>query len=516
MPNASRGRWRILLHRDLTVVAVGVVALLTYALHGFHGYLTRDLGLYAYAGQQVAEGVPAYLGVLNRAGPLAHVFPGVGAMLARSTGLDDVVTMRVLFLLFATLTVCAIYLLGRDLFASRATGLVAAATFLTFQGFIHYATNGPREKTPMTLFVVCALWAVARRRWFTAGVFVSLATLCLQISFFSAFAATIAGALLLARGERLRALVRIGLGGCVPPAVLAVWFTATGSLGVAVDAFLVINARYTVPNPPGAYVALVWQNAQDAYGVSLWLLIGGLAALAVRALTVLRPSVRRDDGSVLILAAFGVGALAGMLWNLREYDGWPDLFPLLPFAAVGVAGLVPLAERRLSQPMVTGLVTVGVVLAVGVSAQWSWTTREDDLLQQRAAVAEIMRLLPPDADIASLEAPQPLVLSRQANWSRHQMLRGGLESHLDDTWPGGREGFVRDLLAERPDLIAVGAATTEEWRAGIESAYTCIGTGPGWYWYAPASLPAEQRDDLQAAAASASSDPCRPPVTAAP
>jgi hypothetical protein len=44
--------------------------------------------------QQVADGVPPYLGVLNRAGPLAHVLPGVAALVARLGGLDDVITMR--------------------------------------------------------------------------------------------------------------------------------------------------------------------------------------------------------------------------------------------------------------------------------------------------------------------------------------------------------------------------------------------------------------------------------------
>ena len=71
---------------------------------------------------------------------------------------------------------------------------MGAGTFLTFTGFIRYASDGPREKTPMTLFVVCALWAVTGRGWFTAGVFVSLATLCLQIAFFPTCTAVVAGA----------------------------------------------------------------------------------------------------------------------------------------------------------------------------------------------------------------------------------------------------------------------------------------------------------------------------------
>jgi hypothetical protein len=88
--------------RDPLVYAVGVVALVTYALHGLNGVLTRDLGVYSYAGQQVADGVPPYMGILNRAGPLAHVIPAIGVRIARLAGFDDVITMRVLFLLIAT------------------------------------------------------------------------------------------------------------------------------------------------------------------------------------------------------------------------------------------------------------------------------------------------------------------------------------------------------------------------------------------------------------------------------
>jgi hypothetical protein len=491
---------------------VGAVALLTYLLHGFRGELTRDLGIYSYAGQQVAEGVPPYLGVLNRAGPLAHAIPGVGVGLARVVGLDDVVTMRVLFLLLATLTVCVVYLLARDLFRSRSAGLVAAGVFLTFHGFIHYATNGPREKTPMTLFIASALWAATHRRWFTAGVFVSLATLCLQIGFFATFTACVAAAVLLGSGERLRALTRLLAGGAVPVAVGAVWFALAGSLRESVDAFLLINLRYTEPDPPGQYVDLLWQDALEAYGLSIWLLIGGVLALLVRALTALRPETRRTDPSVLGLAALGVGAVAGMLWNLRDYDAWPDLFPLLPFAAVGLAGLVPLVSRRTSARVGRVVVAATVLVTVGIAAQWSLSTRADTLERQREAVAAVTGLLPDDATIASVEAPQPLVLTRRANWSRYQMFRGGLEDYVDDTWPGGLAGFARDLLAEEPDLVAVGATTYRPWREALEVSYVCVGSAPGWLWYAPADLDGADLDALRAAARGTDDGTCPPPA----
>ena len=119
----TSSRWRT---PDPLVFLVGAVAFVTYILHGFHGTLTRDLGLYSYAGQQVADGVPPYMEVLNRAGPLAHVFPAVGVIIARVGGFDDVVTMRVFFMLIAVVCACAVYILGRDVFSSRLAGLVTA------------------------------------------------------------------------------------------------------------------------------------------------------------------------------------------------------------------------------------------------------------------------------------------------------------------------------------------------------------------------------------------------------
>ena len=71
-------------HRvDWLVYILGIVAVIVYVLHGFDGYLNRDRAIYSYAGQQVAEGVPPYLGILNRAGPLAHVIPGIGVIATR-------------------------------------------------------------------------------------------------------------------------------------------------------------------------------------------------------------------------------------------------------------------------------------------------------------------------------------------------------------------------------------------------------------------------------------------------
>jgi 4-amino-4-deoxy-L-arabinose transferase-like glycosyltransferase len=497
LPEARGSRWSW----DPLVPLVGVVSLVTYALHGFHGALTRDLAVYSYAGQQVADGVPPYEGILNRAGPLAHAIPAVGVWIARLVGSDELITMRVCFALIATATVCFVYLLGRDVFGTRPAGLVCAATFLSFEGFVQYASNGPREKTPMVLFVVLALWAVTRRRWFAAGLFTSLATLCLQIAFFTAFPAAAAGALLLGTRWRVRELAMIALGGLVPVGLCLIWFALAGSVQASLDAFYFINNEYTVPNPlnaPERDLVRVREDLDMAYGVTLWLLYAGLVALALHALGVVSPRVRRWDPAVVLLAAFTVGAGFGVWWNIyQDYDAWPDLFPLLPLAAVGIAGVFALAARWLPRRVALLSAVALSLVGVGIALHFSLTHRDHTLDAQRRSVDQVLHVLPRGATITSIEAPQPLVLTDRTNPTRYQVFRSGLQDYLEDTWPGGRDGFVRDLLARRPTLISVGETVSHRWRREIAPDYVYVGSAPLFGWYARADLGEQKIAELR-------------------
>jgi hypothetical protein len=133
----------------------------------------------------------------------------------------------------------------------------------------------------------------------------------------------------------------------------------------------------------------------------------------------------------------------------------------------------------------------------------SVTTRDDTLATQRASVAAVLGELPEDATITSVEAPQPLVLSRRTNPTRHQMFSGGLSHYVEDTWPGGLDGFRRVLVEEQPDLIAFGDPVSDPWRAAIASDYAYVGNAPDFTWYARLSLGPEKLSSLRDAAASA-------------
>ncbi len=322
---------------DPWVAVVGLVSLVVYALHGFDGVLTRDLGVYLYGAQRFLAGDPPYVGILNRAGPLAHVLPAVGIWVGRQVGVGDVHAARYLYLLLSVACVCLVHVLARDLYGSRLVGMVAATAFLGFQGFLEMATYGPREKTPMVLFLLVALVALLHRRWATAGVFVALATLTWQPVFFVLAATGLVAIVLAPSGRRLAAL-RVVVGGAATSAVVLAYYAAHQALHTFFEGFVLINARYTTQR--GVTSSATWGLLKAGYGASVWLILIGLVALPVFSVLAVRPAWRTRDAVPVTMAALGAGWLVGMGWSGIAFNGYLDLFEMLPFAALGLGRIV--------------------------------------------------------------------------------------------------------------------------------------------------------------------------------
>jgi hypothetical protein len=481
-----RGFWRRV---DPLVYAVGAVSFVVYVTSGFDGILTRDLGIYSYAGQQVADGTPPYVGILNRAGPLAHIIPGLGALGARAVGVDDLFGIRVLFMLISVGAVCLTYLLARDLYASKLAGLLGAASLLSFSGFITFATNGPREKTAMVFFLLCALWAIVGRRWFAAGFALSLSVLVWQPVFVVGVATAAVAVLALPLRELLRAAVRFVLGGSVPLAVMVVYFAAVGALNEFVQAFFLIPRQYQNPNAFAEHSHVAMASLRAGFGLSLWLVPIGLVTLGVLAIAGVAQRKWRDRLHISVAALFA-GGLVGLAWTSYDFERWPDLFVLLPYAAVGVGGIVMLFVMRIPPRAALALTLVAVAAGVTYAGQRSLGRDDHRLVKQQASVDAALAQLPPGASILSIEAPQSLVLSGKTNPTRLQTFSSGLNHYVEDHYPGGLRGYGDFVAREKPTLVAIGIKHgVPSWlQPTITSDYEKVGKAPDWTWYALRSL----------------------------
>ena len=481
--DADAGRRRPRLRVDPIGPLLTLLAVCVYWLHGFDGYLSRDLGLYAYAGQKVADGVAPYDGVVNRSGPLSHLLPGIGATLGRLVGADDVHAMRVMFLGLAALCIWVSYLVGRDLFRSRLAGTASALALLTITGFVEYASNGPREKTPMVLFLLLSLLALAHRRYGWAGVFVSLATLTWQPAFFVGLPTAVVALWALPRTRRLRGLGAVALGGLVPLVAFLAFYAAIGSLRTFLECFVLIHVQYTRQPGLGTEWAQVRELMVGEYGASLWVMVAGVVGAVVGALVVLAVPSRRRDPEHRLLVAVGAGAVAGILWCLKAFNGWPDVFFLLPSMVVGIGWLAREVRTWSPRPVAVAVTLVWSLVATSIALDYSLHHRDHTLTTQRAEVDAVFDLLPQDATLVAVEAPQPLVLTGRTNPYPHQMFSLGLEDYVNDTWPGGLKGLRRDMERRRPTVIAVGTIRPDWLEPILAKSYVDVGTTPGWTWY---------------------------------
>ena len=472
-------------HRWGDPALVGVVAFVVYALHGYDGVLDRDLGVFTYGGLRISHGGSPYVDIFNSVGPLSDAVPGLAIWLGHFVGADPILSARLLLTVISAACCALLCVLARDTLGSRAAGYMAPAVFLTFGGFLRLASDGPREKTTMVLFLLACLILLGRRRWFWAGSCAALATLAWQPVLAVAVAALVAAALLDEQETRRRILLRFTIGGLVPSLVTVVYFLAVGALSQALDGFLVINAKYA--EQPSLLTSSGWiaPKLWSAYRWTLPVAILGLivlVALGMRAIRLARrPTVSTQARRQVGCAA---GALVGTAWTVMVVNGGPDLFVLLPFAALGVAALAMLLLDRLpSRAALAGAVAV-VLVGLMVAGHESVTTRNDDLIFQRADVDAVLGTQPPDATVLSLNAPQVLALSGRTNPTPYQIITATQERYLAATYPGGLAGFVGYLDRVDPTFVVVGDSVAPEWaKPWLTADYWSVGHNNGFRWY---------------------------------
>jgi 4-amino-4-deoxy-L-arabinose transferase-like glycosyltransferase len=467
--------WRRFATLDPFPLLVGAVAVLVYSLRGFLGVLVRDSAFYVHAGQLVADGALPYEDLFNRAGPLAHLAPAVGVVAARLLDAHEVVGVRVVFMTISALAVVALYLLGRDVFASRSAGVAAAAAMLAFSPFTAYATYGPREKTLMVLLVAVALVATARQRWLAAGALVALATLTWQPAFLALFPG-VALAALLTTG-RWRALLRLCVGGVIVTVVVLAPYVVTGELRTFLDAFVLVNAQYTEQGSPLGDLGHVWRDLRWGYGWSLVVaLLGGATLLVGAAATVVSSLTARQrpgPGAAALLAA-ALTLLGGVAWSLRAYDRYPDTFVLMPVAALGIGALAAHLVRSLPSPAGQILTATWAFVAASLVALQSVSSQDSTLLAQQRLVDSVVAALPPESRIEAVQAPVALVLSGQHSASRIQLFGNGMETYVAETWPGGLDGYAEWFFGQQPEAIAV-SRVLPWFRGEIKSDYRSVG-----------------------------------------
>ncbi len=447
------------------ILLVLSVAVLVYTRFGINDLLFRDEAIYAYGGQQLVEGVPPYVSIVDPKTPLATVLSGAAVAAGRAFGIDDVYAIRVGFLILSLLTVVAVFVAASLLTGSSMAGLVGAATFISFKGFAIDALGGPNAKTPGILFAVLATALLLQRRWFLGGIAASLAILVWQPLVIYAAAAIAFAWFSSDRADRRRNAAVALAGVLIPGAVTIVYFAMVGAADELFEtAFLLpLIGTQRAESTFGDHIVHIALAVARGYGLSSVLFWGGLLFVLLLAASRIwngRGKWGRLAGDPLIVL-ITVPLLFFMAFSLVDFQGYPDAYPFLPLAAFGVAcaaaGLLQRMEDRGRRPIavaVLGAAALGVVVLT-----WAWYGQErpvadaTGLIAQRRDAAAAERILGPDGTFYALGDPSPLVLMQRRNPSPEIYMAAGVASWVIDHKPGGFEGWTQEIAAQQPDMV---------------------------------------------------------------
>jgi 4-amino-4-deoxy-L-arabinose transferase-like glycosyltransferase len=428
----------------------------------------RDEAIYVYGGQQLTHGLAPYASIFDPKTPLSTLLTGLGAAIAHALGTDELHTIRILFLVLSCLTVVAVYALALRLWESRLAGLAAAVVFASFPGWALDAIGGPDAKVPGILLAVVAMALAVRRRWLWAALAASTAFLAWQpLGIY--IVVVIAFALVASEpAERRGSVVRVLAGTAAPLAAMTLYFLVAGALPEFVE------AAFTFPltgvqrgnETLADHFTVIADTVDKYYAGARSLVWVGLALvpalLPVRLLLARGGGLRgavRDPYVTVVVASF----VALALFSLTDFQGYADLYPALPYAAIALGGALALVVGRIGHERARRAATAVALIAVALLGVKTWSqysverTRDTDLIRQRAQGAQIARLLGPGGTLYSLGDPTPLVLTGRRNPSRFIYLGSGVAHWAVKHGPGGFAGWTARIRAARPAVILVGS-----------------------------------------------------------
>jgi hypothetical protein len=442
-----------------------LAAILLYTRFSLMGRVSRDEAIYAYGGERMARGTPPYESIFDPKGPMATIISGIAASLGRAFGFGELYAIRRAFFVCAVLSVVAVYLLVLHLGRSVLAALAAATVFVSFEAFARDALPGPDAKTPGVLFLVLAMWLAARRWWFWSGVFGMLAFLIWQPLVIYPVIAVVA-AYLLTPDARWRAALRALLGLAFPFLAVCTYFLATGAFGKFVEAAFqfpiqgVQRGKDTLPGRLHHIGWVVYHYNGVLSAVLAWLGVVVLLGIAVRVVLQARPAWRTGLlDPVVLIVFFTLLAEAG--YATTDFQSYPDLYPLLPYPAIGLGLALAYGLRKLAATpnyRIAVALTASVALAL---AAVSWVRFTDskadntDLHTEWATGCAVNQIVVPGTSLYSLGDPVPLVMTRRRNPDRYVYLGSGVAEWKIKHTHGGLGGWEQQIRDSGASVIVI-------------------------------------------------------------
>ena len=502
-------------------IGIFLISLIVYLSYGMKAYLRLDNSIIVYAGQQMANGVPFYVSIFDVKSPLAYILAGIGVIISRLIGWNDIITIRLLFLLISCLTVVSVYFLMKYLFDSSEVGLLSALLFLCFYGFSYYSAYGPRAKILMLVFEILSIWATAKKKWFWGAFIGSIAFLTWQPMLIFPVLTICLAFIQSTQKERILALLTSTGGFLIPLVITSLYF-----LSYSYNAFesflygtLLFYLLYADRGTSNSFLGRVKDSLENPLfaiiegfsAMMFFIILGFVMIIFLFFLTRSNynsfKEMVSEDSFIVIFGSFPVL----VVFALIDFQLFPDFLMFLPFVSIGCAkflesllpyfktsianhhqdiyGLKRINPNRLYTLLILGI-AIGFVFPAELMAYYRRAYYDNrysqTLAYQQEQAAKVLERFGKNTSILCLGKPELFVFLNRTNPSRYLFIMMGIDNYIHAVTPGGFEGWIQEIQGINPDLIAYGRTPntphTQKLLDWIDINYTSTKIGP-WQLY---------------------------------
>jgi len=424
---------------------------------------TIDNQIYFYMAERVASGVPPYVSFVDHKHALSSLLSGGAIYLGRLAGVGDVLSARLLSMGMASATVSLVWLLGFLLSRSEVASCLAALVSLTFVDFFMQATMGVRPKTFMTFFMMLAVVLFGHRRRVAAGAAACASFLCWQpaLLVLGAF-----GPAVLLERDRWRQAGRVALGALLVLAAYEAYFAWHGALGLQLYLSYVLPSGLASYGKPSleksiAYFTSMGLPRKDWERLLPWSFVASQAVAWVWLLARPRQAWRFLRDHTAWVAALTC-AQATLLFTFLTHQGYPDMFFVQPWIAIGAGLLFAYGAAALGKLLPRGGSVVRWVIVAAVACGLSnlALSRRDMFgfnqrltLQDQVALAdEVEDLRAQHGSVWAIGCPHLLAFHQRENWVPFGLLIDPrVREYMKELAGGGEYRPLRD--GKLPEVI---------------------------------------------------------------
>src|SRR5258708_7348948 len=128
-----------------------------------------DSAVYDYMAQSIVRGQIPYRDAIDSKGPASLYLSALVMVLGKAFGLQDVLAVRVFYVLLVGVLCAVTYFVAEIYLRSRIAAIIAFPIPLVSEQFAEMMISGTRPKVPMILFGLTTLLLIAKDKPFWAG-----------------------------------------------------------------------------------------------------------------------------------------------------------------------------------------------------------------------------------------------------------------------------------------------------------------------------------------------------------